>query len=107
MRQVSDSLTFSASQQAKLTSQRNDSLQCVDVTSSLQSCGGCSMHRNEDGEVEQAENGTDCTSLRNVKGVECYDSRCLISEFNYPLQAVITPVSETDSLIPLWNYSIL
>lgn len=39
------------------------------------------MHRNEDGEVEKAEGGQDCTSLRNVKGVECYDSKCLISEY--------------------------
>ncbi|KAK9900675.1 hypothetical protein P389DRAFT_15993 [Cystobasidium minutum MCA 4210] len=83
----------------------DDVYECVDVTSSLQSCGGCSMHRNEDGEVEVAGSGStttsssidadgtesgngassngmgiDCTSLRNVKGVECYDSRCLISE---------------------------
>lgn len=37
------------------------------------------MHRNEDGEVEQAD-GQDCTSLPNVKGVECYSSKCVISE---------------------------
>lgn len=53
----------------------------MDVTSSLQSCGACSMHRNEDGEVEQAD-GQDCTALPNVKGVECYSSKCVISELH-------------------------
>lgn len=39
------------------------------------------MHRNEDGEVEQAD-GQDCTALPNIKGVECYSSKCVISELD-------------------------
>lgn len=39
------------------------------------------MRRNEDGEVEvNTGEGQDCTSISNVKGVECYSSRCVISK---------------------------
>ena len=52
--------------------------QCVDVSTSLQSCGGCSLRRSRDGDIEQSD-GTDCTLLAHVKSVECQASKCLIS----------------------------
>lgn len=56
----------------------DDVYECVDVSSSLQSCGGCSLRRNQDGDIEQGD-GLDCTSLRHVKSVECQASQCRIT----------------------------
>lgn len=56
----------------------DDVYECVDVSTSLQSCGGCSLRRSRDGEIEQGD-GTDCTLLAHVKSVECQASQCHIT----------------------------
>jgi len=57
---------------------RNDVYECVDVSASLQSCGGCSLKRDENGDFVEGE-GTDCTAIENVKAVECRAGQCEIS----------------------------
>jgi len=56
----------------------NDIYECVDVTTSLQSCGGCSLARNEDGDIQDGQ-GTDCTTILNVRSVECKASSCVVT----------------------------
>lgn len=49
--------------------------QCIDVQSSLESCGGClGSHRETDGHSA----GVDCTALPNVDSVSCVFGECVI-----------------------------
>lgn len=59
---------------------KNDVYECVDIMASLQSCGGCSLKRDEIGDFVEGD-GVDCTSLPSVKSVECRAGQCEICEW--------------------------
>lgn len=49
--------------------------QCIDIQSSLESCGGClGSRRGTDGRSA----GVDCTALPNVESVSCVFGECVI-----------------------------
>ncbi|KAJ9116988.1 hypothetical protein QFC22_004646 [Naganishia vaughanmartiniae] len=50
--------------------------ECIDITSNIESCGGCLGVKREDGDSPAA--GVDCTALLNVDSVACINGRCII-----------------------------
>ena len=78
---LSNNVRLSSHSSGESGSASDDIFECVDPQRSLQSCGGCSFVRDEDGQIVRAphEQGSDCTALPGVKGVECVRGRCEIS----------------------------